>query len=116
MGPGALKLENNKGEKLCHAVYCKRNKNLTERFNGLFCPRHLNSLSELRTNLEQFKRNGNVYEEMIMRRKEMEFRKVQDENHIYYLKVLELRYANVLGFYAGDEMSYKNMTSMRKTH
>jgi len=102
----ALDLVNRNGAELCHAVYCRKHKNLVEGFNGVFCSYHLNKLSELRNNLTKFKRNGNIVEEMTLRRKEIEFRKIPDISHVRYLKTLEDRYVNNLNLYGGDENLY----------
>jgi hypothetical protein len=103
-----LKIFNKNGTELCHAKKCKKHKELQTVYKGKFCKYHSNILKQIRIKLKEHANNGNTYEEMIYRRKEIELRKISDEGHNFYLKTLENRYCNQLDCYAGDNELYKD--------
>jgi len=105
-----LSLYNKNNAELCHAKGCRKHKNVISIFRGKFCPFHAKELEKMRLKLKEFSVNGNIHEEMIFRRKEVEFRKIPDTKHLYYLRQLEIKYCNELHCYAGDQKLYKDVT------
>lgn len=85
-------LFNRNGAPLCHAVGCRKHKNLYEQYRGLFCLQHLNELSEIRQRITHDTSSIEKLECAVRaRREEALFRKVMECCHMHYLLQLETR-------------------------
>lgn len=84
-GPETWKLDivNRKGDKLCDAFGCRRHRHLIPAFGGIFCDRHLQELSVIRSRITH---NG---DDLDARLEEIRFRKVLCYSHATYAAALE---------------------------
>jgi hypothetical protein len=80
---------NKRGQKLCHAMGCRKYKHLEEKFGGLFCPKHTEELQLIRNKLWKAKSSGNIIDQVYYRQEEIEFRKLADPGHMFFQRNLE---------------------------
>ena len=82
-------LRNMNGNILCHAVGCRKHTGLQLHRRGLFCHKHRLLLDEIRDNLQEAKRVGDLHNERLWRQEEIEFRKKAHAGHMFYQLCLE---------------------------
>lgn len=80
---------NRNGAELCHAVGCRKHKDLIDCFRGRFCKRHAAELCLIREKLNKAKRRGDAAEENDARQMEIEFRKFADKGHMAWKLMME---------------------------
>lgn len=92
-----LDLQNKNSAPLCHAFSCRKHTSLTWEYQGLFCPRHLREMREIRTELIQLKifppSDKASPREIALRQTEMNLRKRMEAGHCHYLLQLEDRWS-----------------------
>ncbi len=82
-------LHNINGSELCHAVGCRRHKDLIYGFGGLFCSDHYDNLLAIRDKLDYYKNIRDMPNELFYRQQEFSFRKKLDPAHVYRMSFLE---------------------------
>jgi len=84
------KLLNDNGKEMCHAHNCKIYKNLYDKYNGVWCFKHRDEITELRNIID--KHDGSK-KELKARIKEFQLRKFPDINHFkWIIKLLKDHY------------------------
>jgi len=88
----ATDIINKRGQNLCHAMCCRKYKHLEEKFGGRFCPKHIEELQQIRNKLWKAKISGNIFNELLYRQEEIEFRKLAEPGHMFFQRSLEKCY------------------------
>ena len=86
-------LYNKHGAALCHALGCRKHKQLIEGYDGLFCKVHLRQLTLIRDKIQYYKElssldEADVKAEIQYRKMEQMLRKIQCQGHVDYINAL----------------------------